>query len=69
MKLTCYLCAANLVILGICAAIYAFSGFNVIEFLSFGMSVAYRCFYAICGVSALFTIYSLIVFKPFKGLK
>lgn len=69
MKLTCYFCVANLVILGICGGIYALSGFDLISFLSFGSTLAYRIFLAICGVSALFCIYSLIVFKPFKGLK
>lgn len=69
MKYTCYICVINLVILGICAAVYAFSGFNLLLFLSFYNAVAYRCFLAICGVSALFCVYSLIVFKPFKGLK
>ena len=69
MKLTCYFCVANLVILGICGGVYAFTGFDIIAFLSFGSTVAYRVFYAICAVSALFTIYSLIIFKPFKGLK
>ncbi|MBD5632537.1 MAG: hypothetical protein HDP34_04840 [Clostridia bacterium] len=69
MKMTCYICAINLVILGICAAVFAFTGFDIIKFLSFGKPVIYRSFYAVCGASALFTIYSLIVFKPFKGLK
>lgn len=69
MKLTCYLCVANLVILGLCGGVFAFSGFNVLLFLAFGNNLVYRIFLAICGVSALFCIYSLIVFKPFKGLK
>lgn len=69
MKLTCYLCASNLVILGICAAVFAFTGFDIPRFLSFGIPSVYRGFYAVCGVSALFLIYALIVFKPFKGLK
>ena len=69
MKLTCYTCVANLVILGICGGVYAFTGFDIIALLIFGSTVAYRVFYAICAVSALFTIYSLIIFKPFKGLK
>ena len=69
MKLTCYLCIANLVILGICGGVFAFSGFNLLLFLSFGSNIAYRIFLAICGVSALFSVYSLIAFKPFKGLK
>lgn len=37
--------------------------------MCFKMDFAYRSFLAVCGVSALFTVYSLIAFKPFKGLK
>lgn len=69
MKLTCYFCVANLVILGICGGVYAFTGFDLIAFACFNNPTAYRIFLAICGVSALFTVYSLIAFKPFKGLK
>ena len=69
MKMTCYLCVANLIVLGIFGGVFAFSGFNILEFLSFGHPVIYKSFLAICAVSALFCIYSLIVFKPFKGLK
>ncbi len=69
MKATCYLCVANLIILAICGGIFAFTGFDLIKFLSFGNTVIYRSFLANCAVSALFTVYSLIVFKPFKGLK
>ena len=69
MKLTCYLCVANLVVLGIIGGIYALAGVNLLEILSFGITVMPRIYLAICGVSALFCIYSLIVFKPFKGLK
>ena len=69
MKLTCYFCVANLVILGICGGVFALTGFNLLDFICFGNELAYRSFLAICGVSALFTVYSLIAFKPFKGLK
>ncbi len=69
MKLTCYLCVANLVVLGILGGIYALSGVNLLQILSFGITVLPRVYLAICGVSALFCIYSLIAFKPFKGLK
>ena len=69
MKMTCYLCTANLVILGICGGVYAFTGFDILKFLSFGSVTAYRITLAICAVSALFTIYSMIIFKPYKGLK
>ena len=69
MKLTCYACVANLVILGIFGGVYAFSGFNLLYFLCFENQLFYRIFLAVCGVSALFTVYSLIFFKPFKQLK
>lgn len=69
MKATCYICIANLIILGICGGVFAFSGFNLLEFLSFGTPVIYKSFLALCAVSALFCAYSLIAFKPFKGLK
>lgn len=69
MKLTSYACLLNLVILGISGAVFAFTGFDTIKILSFGNEVFYRSFFAICGVSALYIIYAIFVFKPFKGLK
>lgn len=69
MRLTCLNCACLLIVLGISAAVYAFTGFNLLYFLCFKIDLAYNSFLAICGVSALFLIYALIVFKPFKRLK
>lgn len=69
MKLTCYFCVANLVILGICGGVFALTGFNFLLFICFYNTLFYRIFLAIGGASALFTVYSLIAFKPFKGLK
>lgn len=69
MRLTCILCTVILVILGICGGVYAFSGFNLLLFACFYNAVAMRCFLAISFVSALFVIYAMLVFKPYKGLK
>ena len=69
MKMTCYLCVAMLISLAIFGGIYAFSGFNALYFLCLKNDMIYRSFLAVNFVSALFTVYSLIVFKPFKGLK
>lgn len=69
MKVSCYVCVANLIVLGICGGVFAFSGFNLLEFIFFGNQMLYRGFLAVCAISALFCIYSLIAFKPFKGLK
>lgn len=69
MRLTCIICTLNLVILGICGGVYAFTGFDLLLFFSFYSVTAERCFLAVCAVSALFAIYYMIVLKPFKGLK
>ena len=69
MKLTCYLCVSMLIVLAVSGGIYAFTGFNALLFLCFNSLTAYRSVLAVTAVAALFTIYSLIVFKPFRGLK
>ena len=69
MKFTCYLCVAITVIFAICGGVFAFTGFNAIYFACFGNDTVYRSALAVYAVSALFNIYSLIAFKPFKGLK
>lgn len=69
MRFTCFLCFGILIALGICGAVYAFSGFNLLYFLCFGSQVAYRCVLGIGGACALFAIYAIIIFRPFKHLK
>lgn len=69
MRLTCTLCVIMLIACGICGGVYAFSGFNLLYFLCFNSPMMYRSFLAVNFIASLFTIYSLIVFKPFKGLK
>ena len=69
MKFSCYLCVSLLIVSAICGGVFAFTGFNLLLFLCFYSQIAYRSFLSVTAVAALFTIYSLIVFKPFKGLK
>lgn len=69
MRLTCTICTLNLIILGLCGGVYAFSGFNLLLFMSFYNVTAMRCLLAVDFVSALFIIYVLFVLKPYKGLK
>ena len=69
MRLSCNLCLFILIFLAICGGVFAFSGFNLLLFLCFFNSVIYRSMLAIGLVSALFTVYALLVFKPFRGLK
>ena len=67
--MTCYLCVLMLITLGIFGGVYAFSGFNALFFLCLKNEMIYRSFLAVCSVAALFTIYALFTFRPFKGLK
>lgn len=69
MRLTCILCTLNLIVLALCGGVYAFTGFDLLLFLSFGNAAAMRSFLGVCAVSALFVLYALLVLKPFKGLK
>ena len=69
MRLSCILCVSILIALGICGAVFAFTGFNLLLFLCLGSQVTYRSFLAISGVAALFTIFALVTFRPFRGLR
>lgn len=64
MRFSFILCCLNLVILGICGGVFAFSGFDLLGFLLFGSAVAVRSFLGICLVSALFSLYYLAVLFP-----
>lgn len=66
MRLTFIICTVNLIILGICGGVFAFTGFNLLLFLSFGSVTAMRSYLAICSISALFLTYALIVLHPMK---
>lgn len=69
MRFSCTLCIVNLINLAVCGGVYAFFGFDLLSFLCFGNPTVLRCVLAIDCVSALFTLYALLAFKPFKGLK
>ncbi|MGN0805584.1 MAG: hypothetical protein ACI4MC_00975 [Candidatus Coproplasma sp.] len=69
MRQTCILCTVNLILLALAGGVYAFTGYNLLLLLSFNSVVAMRSFLAVCAVSAIFEIYAMVTFKPFKGLK
>lgn len=69
MRLTCILCTVNLIVLALFGGVYAFTGYNLLLLFFFNNVIAMRSFLAVCAVSALFEIYALFTFKPFKGLK
>lgn len=69
MRLSATVCLAELIFLGICGGVYAFTGFNLLKFICFGNITAVRVLLGTGFVSALFCLYVLIAFKPFRGLK
>lgn len=69
MRLSCIICTLNLITLAIFGGVYAFWGFDLLSFLCLGNATIVRCVLAIDFVSALFALYALIVFKPYRGLK
>lgn len=69
MKLTCYMCTAILILLALFGGVYSFFKFNLLWFLCFKNEVIFRSFLAVGFVAALFDIYALFTFRPFKGLK
>ena len=66
MKLTTWISSAILIFAGLCATVYAFSGFNLLLFFCAGNAIVYRSLLSIAGVAALWLLYWLIAFRPTK---
>ncbi len=64
MKLTTLICCSILIFFGIGACVYALSGFDLLFFLCFQNTIAYRAILSLSGVSALWLLFWLIVFRP-----
>ena len=66
MKLTTWICSGILIFFGLCATVFALSGFNLLLFLCAGNTIIYRSLLSITGVAALWLLYWLIAFRPTK---
>lgn len=66
MKLTTWICCSILIFFGLCATVYAFTGFNLPLFLCLGNVSAYRALLSLAGVGALWLLFWLIAFRPTK---
>ncbi|MCD7728366.1 MAG: hypothetical protein LUI60_00410 [Clostridia bacterium] len=69
MRLSAIVCNAILIFICLCGGVYAFSGFNLLAFLCLGNITAVRTVLACGFVAALFDIYALIAFRPYRGIK
>lgn len=68
MKLTTILLSAVLIAFGLFAAVYAFSGFDLLLFLCAGNLIAYRALLPLAGIAALWLLFWLIAFRPLRYL-
>jgi uncharacterized membrane protein len=68
MKVTTLICCSLLVFFGLCAAVFALTGFDFLLFVTAGNAIAYRAILSLAGVSALWLLFWLIAFRPTKFL-
>lgn len=69
MKISAYICIIYLIISGICGGVFALFGFNLLYFICFYNFTAYRVALGFALVSALYTAYVLIAFRPLRGMR
>ena len=69
MKASAYICSFILIFIALCGGVYAFSGVNALLFLCFNIVTLERVILALGAVSALFMLYAILFFKPFKALR
>lgn len=69
MKASAYFCSFILIFIAICGGAYAFSGVDALLFLCFNNVIFKRVILALGFVSALFMLYCILYFKPFKALR
>ncbi len=68
MRITSLLCCGVLIVFGLCAALYALFGLDVLLLLTAGNRILYRALLSLAGVGALFLLFVLIAFRPFRIL-
>lgn len=68
MKWTTLFCCSYLILFGILAAVYAFTGISLLSLVCFGNAVAIRSLLSLTGVCALWLLFWLIAFRPTKYL-
>ncbi len=69
MKFTTLFCCACLILFGVSAAAWALTGFDLVAVLTFKNAVAYRAALTLAGVSALWLLFWLAVFRPTRTLR
>ena len=68
MKYTTWIFSGILILYGLFAALYAFTGYNLLLVLCFGKRFLYRAALSLAGVAALWLLFWLLAFRPPKFL-
>ena len=68
MKYTTWIFCGILILYGLLAAVFAFTGYNLLLFLCFGNAYVYRAALSLAGVAALWLLFWLLAFRPTKFL-
>ncbi len=68
MKYTTWFFCGVLIFCGLCAAVYALSGFDLLLFLCAGNPFVFRAVLSFAGLGALWLLFWLIAFRPTKFL-
>lgn len=69
MKLTTIFCCLVLIFFGLCACLFALTGFDLLAVLTFGNPYIYRAILSLSGVAALWLTFWLVVFRPTRPLR
>lgn len=68
MKYTTWIMCGILIVSGLFAAVFAFSGFDLLLFLCAGNGYIYRALLSLAGVAALWLLFWLLAFRPTRFL-
>ena len=69
MKCTTLISCTVLILGGLCAAFYALAGIDLLRLIPAEGDTMYRILLSLAGVSALWLLFWLIVFRPTRPLR
>ena len=68
MRITTLICCGFLILFGLGATFYALFGVDLLALVTAGNRYLFRALLSLAGVGALWLLFFLIAFKPFKIL-
>ena len=68
MKYTTWIMCGILIIFGLFASVFAFTGFDMLMLVCAGNTYVYRALLSLTGIAALWLIFWLFAFRPTRFL-